>query len=415
MTRSLPLSFAALAFTIGAWAADGASPASPPPPNPFAIPGLDLSLVPNPSSVVEDFASPFVEQHDLEQVAFFRYYVARYDARAPLPPGKPPIDLPDDDAQGRPLWFDPPAAGFDLLDRLVLNLFMSEQFASLDRLFDDWNSPTQLRADGRWRLTEFDAAFRIYFAGGPAWDSSYQTLLRWREKNPTSRAAAIAEAIYWNAYAWNARGSGAASTVTDEGWALYSERLEKAAAALAGSKGYASSSPLWDYETILLARAVDRPIAERLELFAQATKKEKMFVAFYTATVEGLTPKWGGDWKLVDEFVRSAVAASKSSEGQSLYARLYDRIDECDCGGFDLLRDTLVTWPDLKRGFDDLIRLYPHSGWNLNRYAAYACIAKDREAYLSLRARIGEAAILAAWPHNHSLDLCDHTFPAQPL
>jgi hypothetical protein len=75
----------------------------------------------------------------------------------------------------------------------------------------------------------------------------------------------------------------------------------------------------------------------------------------------------------------------------------------------------LVTWPDLKRGFDDLIRLYPHSGWNLNRYAAYACIAEDRETYLALRARIGKAPILAAWPHNHSLDLCDHMFPALPL
>lgn len=415
MRRSLALSIAGLAFAASAWAADGASPASPSSANPFAIPGLDLSLAPNAPSAGEDAASPFVERHDLEQVVFFRYYVARYDARAPLPPGKPSIDLSDSDAQGRPLWFDPSVAGFDLLGRLVLNLFMSEQFASLDRLFDDWNSPTQLRADGRWRLTVFDAALSAYFGGGPAWDLSYRALQRWREKNPTSRAAAIAESIYWMTYAWDARGSGYANSVTDEGWALYRERLGKAAAALADSKGYASSSPLWDYEAILLARAVDRPIAERLELFAQATKKQKAFFASYSATVEGLTLKWGGDWKIVDEFIRAAVESTKSTEGQSLYARLYMKVDECDCGGFDLMRDTLVTWPDLKRGFDDLVRLYPHSGWNLNRYAAYACIAKDRDTYLSLRARIGGAPILAAWPHNHSLDLCDHTFPTQPL
>jgi hypothetical protein len=407
-----------MAFAVGAWAAGGGAPTSPPSANPFAISGVDSSLVPSPSVITqgaEDVASPFVEQHILEQVAYFRYYVARYDARAPLPAGQPQIDLPDTDAQGRPLWFDPSVGSVDLLGRLVLNLFMSEQFDRLERLFDDWNSPTQLRADGRWRLTDFDEALSAYFDVGSPWDANYQILRRWREKNPTSRAAAFAEAEYWMSYAWDARGSGAASSVTDEGWKLYGERLQKVAATLAESKSYASSSPLWDLDAIYLARATNRPIAERMALFNEAAKKEKSFVAFYTATVAGLTPKWGGDWNIVDEFVRHAVEATKSTEGQSMYARLYDRVDECDCGGFDLLRDTLATWPELKRGFDDLVRLYPHSGWNLNRYAAYACIAQDKETFLAVRARIGSATIPEAWPHNHSLDLCDHEFPARPL
>lgn len=98
-----------------------------------------------------------------------------------------------------------------------------------------------------------------------------------------------------------------------------------------------------------------------------------------------------------------------------MYARLYMTVDGCDCDGFELLRDTMANWPDLKQSFDDLTRLYPHSGWLINRYAAYACVAGDRDAFLDLRFRIGKATIPGAWPQNHSLDLCEHEYPARPL
>ena len=69
----------------------------------------------------------------------------------------------------------------------------------------------------------------------------------------------------------------------------------------------------------------------------------------------------------------------------------------------------------MKSRFEDLIRLYPHSAWMMNKYAAYACIADDKETFQRLRLRVGKMIMSNAWPQNNSLDLCDHKFPTQPL
>jgi hypothetical protein len=352
--------------------------------------------------------------HPLEERVHLILYGTQYDSRVTPPPFRASGALPETDSEGRPLWFDA-ETGRDVLANVVAGLFSTEQFDNLDRLFNDWNDQRQLSADGRWRLTSFDRGVSQQFAGGTAWDSGYQLIQRWRTKSPSSRAAAIAEAIYWERYAWSARGTGYANTVSEEGWKLYEERLAKAEATLLESQRYASTSPLWDYEFISVAEGLNWPVARRLGLFKNAYQKEKSFVANYSVFVRGLVPKWGGDWKTVDEFIRNAVELTKSAEGRSMYAWLYMTVDECDCDGFDLLRDTMANWPDLKQSFDDLTRLYPHSGWLINRYAAYACVAGDRDAFLDLRFRIGKATIPGVWPQNHSLDLCEHEYPARPL
>jgi hypothetical protein len=409
MKRSIALTLIGSIFVGG-----GALAADSPQRNAFAISGVEMTVAPGASIPHEDVSSPFAEMHPLEERIHLILYGTQYDSMATPPPFSAAGPLPETDSEGRPLWFDA-ETGRDVLANVVAGLLSSEQFDNLDRLFNDWSGPRQLGADGRWRLSSFERGVSLQFAGGTAWDSGYQLIQRWRTKSPGSRAAAIAEAIYWKNYAWSARGAGYANTVSDEGWKLYEERLAKAEATLVESQRYASTSPLWDYEFILVAQGLNWPVARRLDLFKGAYQKEKFFVANYAAFVRGLAPKWGGDWKTVDEFIRSAVELTKSAEGRSMYARLYMAVDGCDCDGFDLLRDTMANWPDLKQSFDDLIRLYPHSGWLINRYAAYACLAGDRDAFLDLRFRIGNATIPGAWPRNHSLDLCEHEYPARPL
>lgn len=69
----------------------------------------------------------------------------------------------------------------------------------------------------------------------------------------------------------------------------------------------------------------------------------------------------------------------------------------------------------MKRGFEDLTVRCPHSGWLVNKYAAYACMADDRGTYVRLRQQIGKFVTPDAWPQAYTVDLCDHKFPAQPL
>jgi hypothetical protein len=67
----------------------------------------------------------------------------------------------------------------------------------------------------------------------------------------------------------------------------------------------------------------------------------------------------------------------------------------------------------MKRGFEDIIRRSPHSAWNINNFAAFACMAGDKQTFQSLRFRIGKTIMPDAWPSNYSLDLCEHKFETQ--
>ncbi len=402
-----------LALIGGASGALAADPDSRESVGPFAmtmIPNFEASAKRFPT---EDAKSPLVESHLFEQFLYAGFYAAHYDSRisevAPLPGNAYGAD-----DLGRPLWFDA-EGGRDLLSNIAGGLFASEQFDNLDRLFDDWNDPKERRADGRWKIGAFVPAMSMQFAHVSSWESGYQRIRSWREKSPTSRAAAIAEAIYWISYAGDARGSGYADTVTAEGWKLYGERLAKAESTLLESAPYAASSPLWDLEYLTVGNLMSWPLPKRMAAFKAAYDKENSYSGIFTDMVPYLQPKWGGSWKLVDDFIKTSVDMTKGREGLSMYARMYLMLDGCECGGFNLLRDTRATWPDLKSSFDDLVRLYPHSGWWANRYAVYACKADDKEAFQKMRFLLGKAIITAAWPGNYSLDLCEHKFASPPL
>ena len=64
-------------------------------------------------------------------------------------------------------------------------------------------------------------------------------------------------------------------------------------------------------------------------------------------------------------------------------------------------------WSSMKAGFEQLMKRYPKSTWNLNAFAAFACRANDGATYGALRARIGQNVIAFAWASNYSSDVCD--------
>ncbi|MGH6822877.1 MAG: DUF4034 domain-containing protein [Methylocella sp.] len=360
----------------------------------------------------EDVSSPFNEAHPVEQGIYERLYYNHYHGLVYNENAPAPQELPSAlDAKGRPLWFD----GGNALQSLVMGLFVREQFDDLDHLFDDWSNLSDRRADGGSKLATFQDAMYYFFSTASDWDSNYQLIRRWREKTPKSRAAALTEALYWYRYAWSARGNGYASSVTTEGWKLFQERLQKAEAMLLESKPYTSSSPLWGRICIDVGIGLNWSKVRLLEIFRESTKREKYFYKIYTGMVASLAPRWGGDWRLVDTFVKDAVKNTQEVDGYSMYARLYWAIQQREDLEFNLFHDSLASWADMKRGFEDVIRNYPHSAEDINTFAAAACIAGDKETFQTLRFRIGKTITPGAWPSNYSLDVCEHKFGPHPL
>jgi Domain of unknown function (DUF4034) len=410
---------ATLTFT-GLLASGGALAAETGVPNNVDAANL-FNIAPNAGSVSadrmiadEDQSNPLVEAHGVEQIRYAALYFSHYHGAGGPIDASTARDLPHPrDPQGHPLWSDKGNSDA-LLQTLVASLLDSEHFEDLDRVFEDWNDPSERMADGRWKLVNFQAGIKAFFGRQNIWDARYPIFEHWRQKNPQSRAAALAEAIYWFDYGWNARGGGVAGSVAPEGWKLFAERLKKAETVLVQSKPYASGSPLWWSLAIEVGNGLSWQKSRIMDLFAESAKTGKCFYSTYLSTIQSLTPLWGGDWKLVDRFVQDSVKNTEDVEGHSLYARLYWAAD-CDCEDFSLFRDSLASWPEMKRGFEDIIQRYPHSAFDLNKFAVYACIAGDKETFQSLRFRIGKLLTPQAWPSNYSIDLCEHKFALPPL
>jgi hypothetical protein len=357
--------------------------------------------------------SPFAIDHPVEQMVYDGLYAMHYNANMTEERELDQSKLPSaTDADGHPLWYDGWRQS-EFLKTIIGWLYVHNQYDDLDRLFDDWNDSRERLADGRWKLVMFHNAMVGTFRSD--WQQALDDVRHWREAKPQSRAAILTEALYWLQYAWLARGGGPANSVTPEAWSLFKERLLKADTLLRQTKPLTGSSPLWGRISLEVALGLDVPRQQMLETFMEVSKDGPVYTPHYTAMANALSPRWGGSWEWVDQFVRAAVTRTAGTEGYSLYARIYWTVREQHPDTFELFRDSRANWPDMKRGFDDLMRAYPHSAAVVNEFAATACMANDKESFRALRLKLGKAITRESWPTNHSLDLCDHSLGAEPL
>ena len=195
--------------------------------------------------------------------------------------------------------------------------------AMLDQAVKEWNVPTCVFDDGRPRLDALGLGYDVVFSDEKDWSKSLARVEYLKRKYPMSAFIAIAEAEYWVDYAWNARGEGYASSVSPEGWKLFQERLEKAEKTLIGAKPYAAAYPDWYAEMIIVQSALDRPAEDRDKTFLEGAYKYKTYYPIYYRMGTYLSPKWGGTWETVDNFVKWAVENTKAIDGNTMYARLY--------------------------------------------------------------------------------------------
>src|SRR5688572_32039165 len=97
-------------------------------------------------------------------------------------------------------------------------------------------------------------------------------------------------------------------------------------------------------------------------------------------------------------------------DAPSFYTRMYCALQQFEGTDFDLFRDSMANWEEMKRGFEFLAKAHPSSLWQANNYAAFACRAQDRKAYEDARPRFGPYQMSGAWPSNLSLEICDRRF-----
>jgi hypothetical protein len=266
------------------------------------------------------------------------------------------------------------------------------QFEALDDLADELNRTKARFAGGDWKSYRFQEALGTPAGGCDDTDGHWEELLarlaRWHEQRPASMPAAIAIADASVGYAWKARGTGFANTVTSDGWRLFGERMAPAEGILTNEAAGAAKTLEWYRVMIDLGRAQgwDR---ERVDaFFEQAVALEPRYLHVYSAMARYLTPRWQGgegDW---EDFAERSAERLGGREGSVVYSHIAWQISKLH-RGHEFFEQNRVSWPRIKQGFIDREALYGASRRNLNAFCLLAGSAADRPTTRDLFARIG--------------------------
>jgi hypothetical protein len=268
--------------------------------------------------------------------------------------------------------------------------FAASDFAALEKMADEYRKNKSRTPSGVWKLF-------LFYDGLTHWlervhDEKQITdteakIDSWAAAYPQSPTPHITKSMALVRHAWFYRGHDYADKVPKEAWKPFHDYIAQAHANLDKYKNIADTDPQW-YQTMMGIAGTegwDRPSFDAL--FKEAVEHEPYYYRTYNAALDDLLPKWNGDWIQVDNFVDSAERSTYAKEGHSLYARLYWYIAETNSDS-NIFKDSLVSWPKMKQGFDDMIERYPDN-WNLNHYLMFACLASDKPTVRTLFERLG--------------------------
>jgi membrane associated rhomboid family serine protease len=296
---------------------------------------------------------------------------------------------------------------------LAQSMFMAGDYAKLDSLLRRAATSLADLSDGGSTLDGLVLGLDDLFEYGPL--DITQALARtsdWRRAVPGSVAADLAEIQVFESWAWSARGTGGANSVSPQAWALFGHRAALAAAGLQDVQERAASNPVW-YQ-LSLSVGTDRSVGvEKLRaIFNAGAKQAPAYLPLYRGMLRILMPRWFGSYEKVDRFIEEVTDQQASADRDVvLYARLYWTYDSLERGDVNIFNDALAVWPLMKHGFRQMMKRYPSSDAVLNAFVKFACAGEDRQTYRELRPLIERRRAPGVWSNTVSVESCDKELP----
>lgn len=291
-------------------------------------------------------------------------------------------------------------------------LFSDGDFLRLESLMNRYAQTLEDLPDGGSRIEGLVAGLDDLFSfGSLTADEVFGRTADWRRRVKGSVFAELVEAMAFTDWAYAARGTGGANTISTQNMALFAFRAEMAAAALSELKDRAAKYPLW-YTLSMdvgVAQANDKEKAkEQLRpLFDHGVKIAPNYRALYGRMLHALMPRWFGSYEEVDQFVNAIYGQTAPVRGYERYAQLYSMYARMEGDDLDLFRDTPAFWSGMRSGFYGLVKRYPKSDAVLNSFANFACRAGDKAEYNRLRKDIERRYSATAWSTKYSMEACD--------
>ena len=289
----------------------------------------------------------------------------------------------------------------ETVSRRVSMLYFNETYPQLERYLSELVDSKKRFPDGVYPEEVIFKSLVNLMWGSVDNGAGREGNAAWRKAVPESKFVTFADAQLLRQAAWNARGTGYASTVPKEAWELFAIRLQESEQLLLKLPPAARESPLWHMALLAASMDSNRAQSNPQEIFEAAVKRWPTYASFYQLVLNRMVPKWGGSWEVVEAFIVRANKMQPAAEGSSLYARLYVELNGECCAG-----ESKFNWSAMKAGFEDIIVRFPDPMYK-NRYASYACMAQDKAAFGQAMSKMKPDQIIPGWwLSGHSYQSC---------
>lgn len=275
----------------------------------------------------------------------------------------PPSQVGD----GPPLHFDaegnlqsPEMIEREQIRTLLQALARDRDFAGLEARFAEARESQAVMADGVPLLDQFYRVVPEVVGDPPGFDKAglQQFLEDWRQAFPDSPAPLTLLGDLEIDLAWESRGGGWATEVSEEGWEGFKEHLRRAEVHLAKATELEVQDPQTYANMIIVAMGMRYPRDVTLKFYEQGFALDPECPSLYAAITLQLLPRWGGQPGELVEFAGRMADRLEGEEGDAMYAR-FGRVAYNYDGSYGFATYHSFDRDRLARGFAALRKQYP--------------------------------------------------------
>ena len=222
----------------------------------------------------------------------------------------------------------------------------------------------------------------------PDFDAIHAFIEQWRSHDPGSNIPDILEARAHIAHAWEIRGNGYSSYVSDDQFEGFREFVAKAweSAVKAEQKGPMDAELCSVLVKLTFIHKRSKLKAKRY--FEQCQEIDLGYIPAYQVMRTYLQRIWYGSDRELRQFIEQAAADTQHLYGDGMYAILVadhtfntSIIFEKNGGPY--------LWSRVKAGFEDIFMKYGYSDHMLHEYGYCAMLAEEHETFAEILKHIG--------------------------
>ena len=232
--------------------------------------------------------------------------------------------------------------------------------------------------------------------GRPGW------LDEWVQSRPDSPVALLVRGAHGVRWAWAARGGGRASTVAEDAWEVFFDRLQAAERDLLAAARRDPADPTPWTNLLISGRGLQISLEETTQRFEKAIERERWLPYAHDQMLQKVCAKWSGSSEMMFLFARDTSA--EAPEGASVHkivplAHLEEWLERS--GPPEYFRDRSVQAELVEAAdrsvFSGRFGTEKQSMYALQTFAMAFHLAGDRDRAAQLFSRIGDVAVEFPW------------------